>query len=569
MEYIVFISAIFGLIVLLMLKGFYDEQKRRKRFTRWLEENYGVLPEREAYKTEEMEKISKYYRVHETDEFQIDDITWNDLNMDRVFQKMNYTYSAAGEEYLYYMLRTAVQSEDELQRLERHIQYFAGHKEERVRCQLLFVQIGKTGKYSIYDYLKYLDSLGERSNFKHHLGNLMLFASLISMYVSVKLGIVLLVVVICRNIISYFKEKKEIDPYITSFLYIFRLMENVGEMEKIPAAAFKEELEELSRERKKLTRFKAGSYILMSSAAGGSGNPFESIFDYIRMIFHLDLMKFNRMLSEVRKHQDAIDRMVTIMGYMEATIAIGHYRAAKETWCLPQFDRKGRIEASKLYHPLVAEPVKNSIAARKGVLLTGSNASGKSTFLKTVAVNAILAQTIHTCLADSYHGDLFRIMSSMSLRDDLTGGDSYYIVEIKSLKRILNEAGREGNPVLGFVDEVLRGTNTIERIAASAQILKSLSGSGVCCFAATHDIELTHLLEGYYDNYHFEEEISNEDIVFNYQLKPGRATTRNAIKLLGIMGYDKGIIKEAEQMAENFIKNGTWTSSAGKGEKWI
>ena len=200
----------------------------------------------------------------------------------------------------------------------------------------------------------------------------------------------------------------------------------------------------------------------------------------------------------------------------------------------------------------------------RGVLLTGSNASGKSTFLKTTAINAILAQTVHTCLADRYSGGLYRIMSSMALRDDLAGGDSYYIVEIKSLKRILNYSADSGRPVLCFVDEVLRGTNTVERIAASTQILKSLAGKNVLCFAATHDIELTHLLEAYYNNYHFEEEIKEEDVVFNYRLKKGRATTRNAIRLLGVMGYEESIIEEAEKQAERFLKTGSWAEGTQK-----
>ena len=195
---------------------------------------------------------------------------------------------------------------------------------------------------------------------------------------------------------------------------------------------------------------------------------------------------------------------------------------------------------------------------QRGALLTGSNASGKSTFLKTVAINALMAQTVHTCPAKSYSGGLYRILSSMALKDDLESGDSYYIVEIKSLKRILNQLEKEGNPVLCFVDEVLRGTNTVERIAASTQILKSLAGKKALCFAATHDIELTHLLERYYNNYHFEEEIIDNDVVFHYRLLKGRATTRNAIKLLGVMGYDDTIIREAEEMAENFLKKGSW-----------
>ena len=122
---------------------------------------------------------------------------------------------------------------------------------------------------------------------------------------------------------------------------------------------------------------------------------------------------------------------------------------------------------------LITKPVKNSIQARKGVLLTGSNASGKSTFLKMVAVQAILAQTVYTCLAKEYEADTFVIASSMSLRDNLESGESYYIVEIKSIKRILDLTSQETYPVLCFVDEVLRGTNTVERIAASSRILQS------------------------------------------------------------------------------------------------
>ena len=110
----------------------------------------------------------------------------------------------------------------------------------------------------------------------------------------------------------------------------------------------------------------------------------------------------------------------------------------------------------------------------------------------------------------------------MALRDNLAGGESYYIVEIKALKRILDmteQRTKENTPpVLCFVDEVLRGTNTVERIAASSQILRSLSERGVLCFAATHDIELTELLKDYYTNYHFAEEICDGDVVFNYQL---------------------------------------------------
>ena len=176
-----------------------------------------------------------------------------------------------------------------------------------------------------------------------------------------------------------------------------------------------------------------------------------------------------------------------------------------------------------------------------------------------VAVNAVLAQTIHTCTAESYHAPVFHIFSSMALRDSIQNGESYYIVEIRSLKRILDAAQTETAPVLSFVDEVLRGTNTVERIAAATQILIHLSESGVLCFTATHDIEMTELLKNCYDNYHFEEVIRDGDISFPYELLPGRAGTRNAIRLLALMGYDKEITERAAAQAEDFIQTGKWS----------
>ena len=131
-------------------------------------------------------------------------------------------------------------------------------------------------------------------------------------------------------------------------------------------------------------------------------------------------------------------------------------------------------------------------------------------------------------------------------------------VEIKSIKRILDQIKEKGFPVICFVDEVLRGTNTVERIAASTQIMKMLAAGRTLCFAATHDVELTRLLGEEYDNYHFEERIEENDIFFPYQLMEGPAVSRNAIALLKMLGYEETIIEEAEAMAERFLGSGLW-----------
>lgn len=558
-------------VVLVMGKEYLNSKKYRKKILDKLYQSYGTPAERN-YKPGEMDHIMMYYHKHPVPH-QIDDITWNDLNMDQIYQTINTSCSAAGDEYLYYRLRTPVYDAGEMEKLEHKILFFTEHEKERHDVQSAFYSLGRTGKYSIYEYLEYLDDLGERRNFKYVFFDLLLFVCIGLMFLSPIYGIVLLLVVLCHNIIVYFKEYKQIEPYITSFRYVRRLLECVEQIKSMQLPAFSGEQVKLTECYQRLKNFRRSSYLVLSSAKGNS-NPLEIVLDYLRMCFSLDLIQFNKALRSVRGHMDEIDEMITLLGQMETAVVIGSYRnSLQDGCCIPvihyeeQAERKLRIQ--DVYHPLLTNPVKNSLQAERGVLLTGSNASGKSTFLRTVAISALFAQTIHTCSASYYEAPVFRIYSSMSLKDNLLGGESYYMAEIKSMKRILDQsriAGKEKIHVLCFVDEVLRGTNTVERIAASTRIMQMFADEQTLCFAATHDVELTKLLVDRYDNYHFEERIEEEDIYFPYRLMTGPATSRNAIALLKMLGYDDRIISGAEEMAENFLKTGKWDRSELSGK---
>ena len=554
----VLIFAAFALALFLL--DAFRTRRAEKRFMESLYGDCGRLAQKE-YAPERFVRIGSYFLRHPSPG-QLDDITWNDLGMDDLFKRMNYTLSASGEEYLYYTLRTPKQEEEELLHLEDVVGFFAEHPDERVKVQMQMNKLGHTGKFSLYDYLDNLDYLGERSNRKSLIQDLLFLPFLALLWVNFPIGILGLVALMVYNITTYFKEKNEIDPYITSFSYIMRLLDVCGELEKVSAPPCGKEWERLRLHRNAMQAMRRNSFWVMDPGRGqASGNILETVLDYVRMVFHVDLIKFNRMLKHLRDHVEDVDALIGVVGFLETAIATGLFRSSlEEGWCLPVFGENGQglsLEAG--YHPLLSWPVRNGIDAERGVLLTGSNASGKSTFLKTVAINAVFAQTIHTCTADSFHSALYRVYSSMALRDDLGSGESYYIVEIKALKRIL-DAAKEGGRVLCFVDEVLRGTNTVERIAASTQILRSLRGSSILCFAATHDIELTRLLEGEYDNYHFSEEVRDGDVMFDYKLQEGRATTRNAIRLLELMGYDREIIEQAYRQAECFMETGEWNA---------
>ncbi len=561
MEYLFFLVAVVIFLSVLFILEYFRAKKREKEFIKRLYENYGTLPEREIT-PERFVKIPSYYNKHR-EEGQIDDITWNDLGFDEIFKKINHTLSASGEEYLYYTLRNTTKGSDELEHMEELVRYFSEYADDRVRVQLLMNSLGFTGKYSLYDYLGQLDFLGKRSSKKIILCNLLFLPLLLMLLADVSIALCGMAALVVYNIVSYYKEHSEIAPYIISFAYIIRLINTGEQLSKLTMPIWGVHRLKVKEACKELRGIKRGSFWLMNASRGKTtGNPLDVIMDYIRMIFHVDILKFNQMLSQVRGRIADIDMLIGEIGYLETVIAVGAARVSMvQGYCIPVFTDENELSVEEAYHPLLEKPVKNSIDAKGGVLLTGSNASGKSTFLKTIAVNAVLAQTIHTCAAKAYLAPRYRIYSSMALRDDLAGGESYYIVEIKALKRILDAAETFEGRVLCFVDEVLRGTNTVERIAASTQILRSLADTNITCFAATHDIEVTDLLQDCYDNYHFEEEVRDGDIFFNYRLLSGKATTRNAIKLLEHMGYDAEIVQKASAQAARFVESGKWSNT--------
>lgn len=558
MDAIILLSMIFAVIIYVMVRGSVEEKRNRKQYEVGLREGYGKFPDKE-YSEQDFENITRLFAYRHKDYF-IDDITWNDLNMNGIFALMDHTQSSSGAEYLYDMLRTPKLQKAKMDELEKHICFLRKDEDKRVTVQMKLHALGTSGKYSVFDYIEYLDTIGDCSNGKHIVMLLALFVSLALLFVNVMTGVFLLLLVIAVNMTSYLREKNNIQPYFCSFSYIMRMIQCGNGILTVDLSEMVEYKKELEKKIGRLTPI-SRNYSVVASMNSSSGNPLEIVSDYFNMLTHIDIMRFNRMVRLVKEYKEEIYELVEAIGYIDAVISIGAFRESLKSYCVPEFEEGKEVVLciENGYHPSINEPVVNSFLQKRGMLVTGSNASGKSTFLKMIAINAILAQTIHTCTASSYRGGLYKIYSSMALRDDLMAGDSYYIVEIKALKRIVDAAEEKSeNPLLCFVDEVLRGTNTVERIAASAQIMDNLARKGVYCFAATHDIELTHLLAQKYDNYHFEEDVKDGDVVFSYRLLDGRAQTRNAIKLLKVIGFSDEITEHAEDRVQRFVRTGQW-----------
>lgn len=554
MEYVILII---GILIVLIIKSIFDEKKRRVELIQKLKKEWGQVPEQE-YTSEKLKALQWFYNQKKEVGPDVDDITWNDLDMDQIYMMMNNTVSSIGEEYLYYILRKLKFDQKELVERNELIKFFERDKEARLKLQVIFHQMGKVKKLSIFEYLHRVSQLERESNLSHYLLSLGLIGSIITVAFVGPGAILAIIMFLAINILQYYKKKAEIDPYITVFSYIIKLLDSIEELSELDAKELEKYKNQLKEGMKEFKSFRKNTFLL-SAGNQMSGSLVDMLLDYLRMLFHVDLIKFNNMVGMVKKNRELLYGMFETIGLLDSMLAVASFRQLMGDTCEPILmkDKRPSITVEDLYHPFIDDPVKNSIKANGCVLITGSNASGKSTFIKTMAINAILSQTIYTSLSKYYKGNFFKVYSSMALKDDLSSNESYYIVEIKSLKRILDNLEQE-IPVLCFVDEVLRGTNTLERIAASAQILKSFATSNAICFAATHDIELTHILEHFYTNYHFQEQIKDDNIIFDYQLIKGRAVSKNAIKLLSIIGYSNDIIDKANKEANAFLTDGSW-----------
>lgn len=550
MEYI-FVILVIALVAYIFIGGAIAEKRKKERLYARLKKEYGNIPDTPLH---ELKRYPDGYLRNYANDIGIDEITASDLDLDTLYERVNYCVSGVGAEYLYYMLRCPGALDAKKNRYLKQLDYLKEHEDYRMKMRMQFASLGLLDKYSLFDFLNFLCDVKPHGILRYIIKDVLLVAFLALCFVN-EMFILPTVLIFLFSIGWYYKEKNTIQIYMTNMTLILRLMKLSKEIPYKDSEVFSEEFEEVREVLNNLRAFKryAGIY----SANTKNGSLLDVLIDYFRMTFHSDIILFYLMLTEIFKHKEDLRRLADVIGYGDAVISVAYYRASLDTFCVPEFTTEDRMETVKLYHPLLTNPVSNSFSESKNVLLTGSNASGKSTFLKTVAVNELLGQAIYTCCATRFVSPKYAIYSSMSLRDDIIGGESYYMVEIRSLKRIL-DAAQSGQKVICFIDEVLRGTNTVERIAASYEILKFLAKSNIRCFAATHDIELTRLLEEIYSNYHFEETVTEKDVCFDYHLHEGRASGRNAIALLRLFGYPEEITDSAYQRADRFLQEGIW-----------
>ena len=563
----IIIALILGLIVIGIINSRATKSSQEKDKNKG---NWGKFQSKK-YPRDDYENISHYAQHSKEEGFFVDDITWNDLEMDDIFKSRDCAQSSIGREFIYKSLRMPERDKNKLKDLDDSAEFIGNNEEARLNVQGKLSKLGFVHNFSFSDYLDTIYTIKPIGSGISIILDILLIASIIfAVTKNAPLGVIFIIGGSLTATAIYFKKKPEIEPYFICLSQVSRMV-RTGEnflrdkelIKKYPKA-FLQRMDTIETSVKSLASCTRGDWLIADSRSTGS--PAEVVMNYIRMFTHVDILHFNSAIKKMQGQKKSINDLMEAFGFIELSIATASFREALPFWSKPEFKDDNNslsLEVEDVYHPLIKEPVANSISVPANgmghVLLTGSNASGKSTFLKAIAINALLSQTIATSLASRYSGPMFRVFSSMSLRDDLKSSGSYYMVEIRALKRILDAAKKKDDmPVLCFIDEVLRGTNTIERIAASSAILEYLGKEKAVTFAATHDIELTSLLKASHSNYHFREEMTDEGIKFSYKLFEGPATTRNAIALLDNLGYDEKIIEEAKKRASGFSDTGIW-----------
>jgi uncharacterized protein YdcH (DUF465 family) len=540
----IIIVAIFVLIATVLIA---ETKAQNKKIRQWIRGSFGMKPAKKEY---EWDKVGNYWAEYGfaiPEDEKIDDVTWDDLEMNNVFSRINNCNSYIGEQILYATLHCMEKDNSSREVLEKKFHYFTSNEKEREDIQFELWNLGKEdGSYYIPMFINNLDTFGLSGIWGFRFMQLLLVLSILAAIIfQESISIFAAVGIFLINMVIYAVQKAKYEVNLETLSGIIRLVKAANKIADTNKFSYEEEfhdLKEATAHFKKMAHMVSG--MQKRKQASLTGDAIAIFYDYIIGATLWDFTRYYHIISILRGKQEEFLKLFNTVGEIDMAISTLSFRSSLPFYCTPTFRKQHVLQMEEIYHPLIDEPISNTVNLDWSCLITGSNASGKSTFIKAITINIILAHSIYTCMAAQMVIPYARIITSMAVRDDIMSGESYYIKEIKYLKRIIDNLS-EDRLVICAIDEILRGTNTQERVAASASILQYLYNKNCFAIVASHDIELTKILDGLYDNFHFREQIQENDIVFDYKIHDGIATSKNAIRLLEYVKFPKEIIEDA------------------------
>ncbi|GAB3572590.1 P-loop NTPase family protein [Hymenobacter daeguensis] len=499
-------------------------------------------------------------RYHETVQAEpayhrLDQQTWTDLNGEELFTLLDGTVSKVGQQCLYHRLRSPLNEANALREFDEAACFFAEQPAPRGGAQLALSRLTSTEAYYLTDLLtgNALPALPWAAAAPALV--LLLLATLVGGFWQPGLWLLTGGLFLLHTLL-HFMYRPHIAVGIRPVLQLgslYRAGRGLAQL-SLPLPPLRHLAEPLARLGSIVNKV---AFLQVEGQLQGDITMLPwLLLQYLKIVLLLDFIVYHSCRRQVERHAAAIRAVFEAVGYVDCAIAVAGFRA-RHPHCAPQFEAEGSgLRLVGAYNPLVPGCVPNDLAVQAAsVLLTGSNMSGKTTFMRAIGLNALLAQTIATCPAAAYTAPFRRVVSSINLADNLPEGKSYYFAEAEAVLGFVRAAEGSGG-YLFILDELFKGTNTVERIAATRAVLAYLQPRSLVV-ASTHDGELGALLHPAFTEYHFSETVTEADWYFDYRLKPGPLRTRNAIRLLARAGYPAAIVQDALALSRTLDAAGT------------
>lgn len=536
------------IILLICLAIYFFYRAYRKRRLQQLKADLQADWAKEDQRFRDMERIGSYANhIHELrgmDHRNKKRVA--DLNLNAVFAKLDRCKTKIGQQFLYMMLQHPAHNQEELEARNVKINFFQHHEQSRLAAQLALHRLNEQLSYSLPNIIfNWKLEAGPNKRLVILLSTLPIVIIALCIWVS-KAYSLLLAVSFFVNLLFHYRNKSRVEFFISPFSQIPALRTCALELNKIDRQL---QDEEVLSACEKLNSFGRYQFLLHSEKPGQNDfSAFLWLFlEYLKITFLVEINLLDRCLAISRKAKSEIHALYKYVGAIDSHQSIASYRAGLSYYCTPEFDnRKPQLTIEQAFHPLIEPCVPNSFSTKtKGMIITGSNMSGKTTFIRTIAINALLAQTVYTVCASRYQSSFLNVYTSIGIQDNLLEGKSYYKEELDAIQYFVQQAENSPGFNLFVMDELFKGTNTMERIAGANGVLQYLIKGNNLVMVSTHDLELADLLSPAYSLYHFEEAVADEGYVFDYKLKKGVLKTRNAIRLLEVSGFPAEIIRSA------------------------
>ena len=243
------------------------------------------------------------------------------------------------------------------------------------------------------------------------------------------------------------------------------------------------------------------------------------------------------------KNGEKVEKWIEVMGEFDALSSIANISFDHDDWCLGEISNDKEVIAKEVAHPLIGErAVANDYelkSPKKITLITGSNMSGKSTFLRTIGINLVLTYIGAPACAKEFKCGIMNIYTCMRTKDNLEESISSFYAEILRIKLII-EACKKGENVFFLLDEIFKGTNSKDRHIGATVLVKQLAQNGAIGLLSTHDLELCDLEKENKEigNFNFREYYEDNKIKFDYKLRKGKSETKNAVYLMKLAGIE-------------------------------